>query len=468
MGKLYTFQMLEKAINDGNLEKFLLEVIDNTDMTKHKNEHQYYLGKNPTLEKLNNKLELSSTASGTSQTIALDPVTKIPNNFFQIIVKHIVSRMWKNGVTVNNDDEELDLPELFGKNYKKQLRKAASYSAQNGVSYVFYNRSELQVFKRTEYIPLPDARDNSHKAGIRFWTLEGHDETTIQLYEIDGWTEWVRDDSKGGLTVVQEKRAYTRLTPEGGEMFVALTPIVDGEPYKHFPIVPYYTNEEKQSELTPPIEARIDISAIKETFYMDEAIRMKFFMWTFVGFGGDVEKMIAMRKTMVAIGMISAPGVNNVEDVGIDGKALDIPYESHESTQARIEDEIYREAMLNIPTRGATKTAYEIRMGMIKEDSKMEGVESEAVDAVSRILEVAGIDYTDVIFKQATSSDDESTVRQLAQGVPDLPFEYQVKLNPAIPQEMEDAIIAAYNEMMIGMNVLLPPDDENDPLEGEE
>ena len=85
-----------------------------------------------------------------------------------------------------------------------------------------------------------------------------------------------------------------------------------------------------------------------------------------------------------------------------------------------------------------------IRAAMQREDKKMVGVESEARKFIQRLLCIAGIDYRHISFTHRTLVNELEIVQMLAQGVGDLPFEWRVKLSPAIPQELTDDIIASY------------------------
>jgi len=449
---MITIQEYEQAENK---EKFIVEAMDEhfVNTATMLEDEQYYHGNNPFLARFANTLTLKGE-DGTSVPIDLTPTIKIPSSFFGIIVGHIVGRLWDNpvqifGKTLNEKEDDVYCDEVFGENFYGVVHQMATYSAIHGVCYAFYNMGNVEMFKATEYVPFCDERTGAHMAGLRFWRAAEKKPWVVQFYDMEGYTEWRREHGESTLQFVA-KLPYKQNVPVGGEVYVNTTPITAGEPYADYPIVPLYTNPARVSEMSAPIKAKINAYDAKETGYMDEALKMKFIMWVFKGYGGDPIKLKSMLKTLQELGIIAG---GDVDDTQIEAKPADIPYLSHESTLDRIEAAIYRDARIMNPTvlmnGGVTTVA--IRAAMQREDKKMVGIESEARQFIRRLLNVAGIDYEYISFTHKTLINEMEVVQMLSTGLGDLPFEWRVKLSPAVPQELTDEIIATYEANTVGL-----------------
>jgi len=447
---MVTYQEYEAALDK---EKFIIETMDDhlASISEMLENEQYYYGENPFLNSFKNNLTLRGE-DGSTTNIDLSPTIKIPSGFFGIIVGHIVGRLWDNPVQIGRaeEDGEIAVDEVLGDNFTSDVHQMAINAAIHGVCYAFYNHERVEMFKATEYKPFCDERNGAHRAGLRFWRVADKKPWVVQLYGMTGYTEWLRQDDETKLVHVGDF-PYTRQIPVGGEGYVATTPITAGEPYPEYPIVPLYTNPARMSEMTAPIRAKINAYDAKETGYMDEALKMKFVMWIFKGFGGDPDKLKGTLRMLQELGIIAG---GDVEDTSIDMKPTDIPFQSHESTQARLEADIYRDARIMNPkvlTSGGVTTVA-IRAAMQREDKKMVGVESEARKFIARLLDIAGVEYEHITFTHRTLVNELEIVQMLVQGLPDLPFEWRAKLSPAIPQEVTDEIIASYEAEQIGMS----------------
>jgi len=448
-----TFQEYEKAQDK---EKFLVEAMDKhlANITPMLENEMYYEGENPFLATFQNSLTLED-GTGEKTVVDLSPTIKIPSGFFSIIVGHIVGRLWDNPVHIggtdeNGEDKDVDVTKAFGESFSSDMHQIATFSAIHSVCYAFYNYNKVEMFKATEYRPFVDERTGAHMAGLRFWRVADKKPWVVQFYHSKGYTEWTREDNKSTLIHVGEY-TYTRKKPVGGKGFVDTTPVMAGEPYAEFPIVPLYTNPSRRSEMTTPIKAKINAYDAKETGYTDEALKMKFIMWVFKGFGGNPNKLKSTLKMMKDLGIIAS---GDVEDTSVEAKPIDLPHESHEATLERLEADIYRDARIMNPkvimNGGVTTVA--IRAAMQREDKKMVGVEAEARKFIQRLLKVAGVEHTRITFTHRTLVNEIEIVQMMVQGVPDLPFEHRVKLSPAIPQELAEEIIASYEAEHIGMS----------------
>ncbi|MCL2856192.1 MAG: phage portal protein [Oscillospiraceae bacterium] len=440
---MVTVQDLEKVRSDNKLEKFIIETISAHNVSALEKNMLYYEGKNPYLTKLKIEVELAD-----GNVLDLTPKAKIYSAFAQIIIDHGVSRLWDNPVQL---DDNIDR-EILGVNFDEDVHEYARMAAIHGVSWVFYNNGAPIMFPATDFIPLPDEWDGEVRAGIRFWQIDPKKPMVIQLYEMDGFIEWRKEDGKDQLTPVDAagaptpkatKRSYRTNKPVGGQGYVETTAETPGAEYAEFPVVPYYPNPKRTSELTGPVKSSINFYDEKNTVYSDEIIMEKGFMWSVSGYGGQAKDLTELVEKARKLRIIADRRLDG--DAQIDVSTTEAPYLSHKEAMDAAEAAIFRDARIMNPnvlmSGGVTTVA--IRAAMQREDKKMVGVETEARRFVRRLLKVAGVESKLIAFKHRTLVNELEIVQMLAQGVSDLPFEYQVKLNPAIPADMQQGIIDA-------------------------
>ena len=250
-----TYNDLAKIADNQDAKKaFVLDAI-----TEHKATIPYQTAKdaedymktlNPTIM---NYKKLLYTLSGEAVPDNFSADHKCASSFFKRFVTQENQYLLGNGATFTEDSTK---EALGGDDFDVQLQKAGRNALVGGISFGFMNLDHVEVFKLTEFVPLWDENDGSLKAGIRFWQIADNKPLRATLYEMDGYTEYIRptDDDKNVITVMQDKRPY-KLKIKSSE--VDGTEIYDGENYPSFPIVPLWGNPEHQSELVT-IRSQID------------------------------------------------------------------------------------------------------------------------------------------------------------------------------------------------------------------
>ena len=305
---------------------------------------------------------------------------KMASNFFHRFVTQEMQYLLGNGITWVNEDTA----EALGGQFDIQLQKAGKNALIGGVAFGFWNLDHLEVFKVTEFVPLYDEENGALCAGIRFWQLAADKPMRATLYELDGYTEYMWNESKG--TVLKEKRGYVELsrTSEADG-----TEIYDYENYPGFPIVPLWGNPNHQSELVGLREAIDCYDLIKSGFAndLDDASQI---YWIIQNAGGmddvDLAKFIERMKVVHAA---------VVEDQGAKAEAhtVEVPYASREALLERISGDLYRDAMA-LDTKqiaGGAVTATQIRAAYEPLNSKTDEFEYCVHEFLDGILELAGI-----------------------------------------------------------------------------
>ena len=305
---------------------------------------------------------------------------KMASNFFHRFVTQEMQYLLGNGITWVNEDTA----EALGGQFDIQLQKAGKNALIGGVSFGFWNLDHLEVFKVTEFVPLYDEENGALCAGIRFWQLAADKPMRATLYELDGYTEYMWNASKG--SVLKEKRGYVELsrTSEADG-----TEIYDYENYPGFPIVPLWGNPNHQSELVGLREAIDCYDLIKSGFANDLDDSSQIY-WIIQNAGGmddvDLAKFIERMKVVHAA---------VVEDQGAKAEAhtVEVPYASREALLERISGDLYRDAMA-LDTKqiaGGAVTATQIRAAYEPLNSKTDEFEYCVHEFLDGILELAGI-----------------------------------------------------------------------------
>ena len=434
---LVTFQSLEMAKTEGKLHGFILDTIKkfkaSPEFAIMLEDEAYYAGENPFLR--GTLKHLKTIRLDTGKSLDLSPMVDIYSNFAFRIVDQLVNRLWYFPVQVDNK-------ERLGEGFDDVVIDMSNKAAIHGVCYAFWNAGSIEAFKATEFIPFTCERTGEHMAGIRFWQLGKKSPTYIQLFEIDGFTEWLQPPDSKELATIQPKRAYKRqvLNASVGALDIG------GENYPDFPIVPLYVSNNKKGLLNKPIKSKINAYDLSETSYFDDFIKTRPIYWAIEGFSGNADELIAARKTLEALGMISTGD----GDTNIKAETVSLPFQSKKELQEALETAIFRDAqVINVQAiLQGRMTATAVQFSGIAEDNKAKSLERHATEFLRKIMRFAGIEG-DVKFTHKTLMDDEGIMRQLAMahnwGVPASAL---VPIAPVFQGRTEETIAAVEAEKL--------------------
>lgn len=306
---------------------------------------------------------------------------KLCSNFFNRFITQENQYLLGNGVTLEKESNKVKL----GVDFDQRLQEAGRNSLVHGVGFGFWNFDHLEVFKLTEFVPLYDEENGALKSGIRFWQISSNKPLRATLYEIDGYTEYI----KRGNENIQEKvpkRAYRQVVQRSeadGEQ------IYDLGNYPGFPIVPLWGNPHRQSELVGMRES-IDCYDLIKSGFANDLDDASMIYWTLQNSGGmsdiDLAQFVERMKTVKASTM----------DDGVTAEAhtLEVPYASRVAYLERLEHDLYRDAqILDIDSlSAAAKTATEINAAYQPMDNKVDQYEYCVVDFLHGIFAIAGIE----------------------------------------------------------------------------
>lgn len=340
----------------------------------------YYDGKNETIEKAKNFI-YNATGKAIEDDVSANH--KIGDNFFKRDVVQATSTLLSNGCTWSSKDKAGG--KKLGKSFDRRLCKLHRWAQIAGVSWAFFNMDHIDTFKATEFFGLKDEEDGKVKAGIRFWQLESTKPLRAELYELDGYTGFIRRIDKAP-EIYAAKRAYKvtiNSTVADGEE------IAGGENYASFPVVPLYANEEQQSELVG-LRNTIDAIDLIQSGYCNDTDDMNYLYWTVVGNGGmdDADLIQVLNK----LRKIKAANLDNGNE--LQPHTVDMPYLGREAILDRLEKKLYKDAMaLNTyDLASGAVTATQIIAAYEPLSEKLDLHEEQLSDFIERLLTVAGVE----------------------------------------------------------------------------
>ncbi len=314
---------------------------------------------------------------------------KLCSNFFYRFITQETQYLLGNGIKWSNSSTAKKL----GNDFDVRVQNAAFAALVAGEAFGFWNYNHLEVFKFTEFVPLPDEENGALMAGVRFWQIDKNKPLRATLYEIDGYTEfiWNRRTENQQVhfegSILHEKRPYklkVRVSEADG------VEIYDGENYPTFPIVPLFANQYKQSELTG-LRSEIDAYDLIRSGFANDLDDASQIYWTIQNAGGmddvDLVKFVERMKTVKA-------AVVDDDGARAESHTIEVPYVSREALLTRLRSDMYEDFMAldTIVISGGAVTATQIKAAYEPLNSKVDMFEYCVIDFLQGILALAGID----------------------------------------------------------------------------
>lgn len=343
----------------------------------------YYEGENPTISRYE---KIIYDLQGRAHRDMYTANHKIKSQFFQFVVDQENNYLLGNGVTFKDSGTKKKLGSKAA-TFDNQISLAAEYALVGGVSFGFWNLDHIDVFEITEFVPLEDEENGALMAGIRFWQLDDTKPLRCTLYELGGFTEYIRRPSED-IKVLREKRAYIlhATRSETDE-----TVIYTGENYPSFPIVPLKNNRKGMSELSGrrnTIDA-VDLCRSNMVNNVDEG---NLIFWVLTNCGGmedlDDVKFIERIKT------IHVAHAGTEEGAQAEPHSIEAPFEGTGATIDMLIRELYEDfqAFDSSAVSAGNQTATAIKASYVPLDLKCDKFERQVTAFINGILELAGID----------------------------------------------------------------------------
>lgn len=342
---------------------------------------------------------------------------KCASSFFKRFVTQENQYLLGNGTSFG---EEGTKERLGGEDFDLQLQKAGRAALVGGLSFGFANLDHIEVFKYTEFKPLWDEEDGSLKAGIRYWQVDDTKPLRATLYELDGYTEYIKRKDEN-MQILKEKRAYQQIVRTSE---VDGTEILDGQNYPTFPIVPLWGNPEHQSELVT-IRSQIDAYDLIKSGFANDLDDASMIYWTITNAGGMDDVDLAQFLERMKVVKAAVVGDDASGNAKAEAHTLDVPYQSREAYLTRLEADMYKDAMALDTTQIAAGqvTATQIEAAYEPLNEKADMFEYCVLEFVHGILDVLGIDDT-VTFVRSRMANKAEEINALLAGAEYLSQEY--------------------------------------------
>lgn len=392
-----TYQDLLEVINDEQqLKDFLIQAIND-----HKASQAYYWAKigkaydeqqNTTIM---NYRKLLYTISGKAIPDNFSAQHKLASNFYNRFNVQENQYLLGNGVNFDKDDTK-DKLGIGRYAFDTRLQKLGKIALTQGCGYGFWNLNHVDIFEVLEFVPLLDEEDGSMKAGIRFWQIADNKPLRVTLYEMDGYTEYIKRKNDSSLVEYQPKRAYILkikyTEADGAEVY-------DGENYPGFPIVPLWGNGDHMCKIKA-WQSKIDCYDLIESGFANDVDDASLIYWTISNAGGmddvDLAEFIQHMKTVKAA-VVSDDGAN------AEAHTIDVPVTARDTYLRLLEKDLINDAMAldtnAIATGNTVATA--IRAAYEPLNNKTDDYEYCVVEFIQEILALAGIDDNPT-FKRST------------------------------------------------------------------
>ena len=390
------------------------------------------------------------TIKGQKVTDAISSDNRLASNFFNRLNTQRMTYSLGNGVSFNQpgQDGEDTVKERLGHRFDHDLMEWGYHALIHGTCFGFWNVDRLHVFPITEFAPLYDELTGTLMAGVRFWQLDRTRPMTAVLYEQDGYT--VFRDGKGGLELVEPKRAYVEhlsVTEAGG------TVVEFGENWSSLPIIPMYGSRLKQSTLVG-LRNLIDAYDIIRSGFANTVQDCATVYWIVENSGGmDDRDLAEFRDKLFGL------HIANIDSDG--GSRLtpytqDVPHEAHATILDELRKGIYESfGALDVHAVSAASTNDHIDAAYQPMDENADDFEHQVAVAVIKLLELLGID-DEPVFKRNRISNQSEQVEMVMQEAPYLDRATVLRKLPNISVDEVQAILDASDAEAIDRLMVVP------------
>lgn len=370
---------------------------------------QYYLGHNPRIARAE---KIVWDMLGNAHIDNVSANHKIFSQYVFNAVTEETQYLLGNGVTFDKSETKNRL----GSDFDTKLQQIADDAQVYGVGWGYWyfdtddNKEKLDVIPFLQFIPLKDEETSTVMAGIRFWQIDEEKPLLFTLYEIDGFTKYIRRSGEKP-EVKQEKRSYKQTVTK----YSVNIPdeITASENFPAFPIIPlYYINQRSVLYGNQGAVDAYDLMLSKMVNNIDEG---NLVYWVLRNCNGmdeaDDEAFIAnlLKAHVVHADSMSGDGADAEPHV------VEAPVDGTETGIKRIKqllDDNFMVADLD-SIRAGNITATQIRAAYQKLDAKTAKFEYNVIDFIQRLFIVAGIDKDETFtfkYDKAVNRTEEITM----------------------------------------------------------
>ena len=325
------------------------------------------------------------------------PNNKIASNWYNYFTTQAVSYLLGNGVTFKSEANK----DKLGKDFDKMVQDVAIHAKNGGVAFGFWNLDHLECFDLTEFVPIYDEDDGGLKAGIRFWQIDDSKPLRATLYELDGYTDYIKRKGED-VSVLHDKRAYTQIVRKND---IEGETILDGAPPAGFPIVPLW-NINRQSDIVGN-RGTIDAYDLIISGLINNVSDGEFIYWILKNCGGmdsvdDARFIEQLKLTRVA-------HADGDDGASVEAHNVNVEFQATAEALDRLTNQLYTDFMaLRVQDLSAgNKTATEITAAYEPINQKTDQIEYQVTEFINGILELAGIDDEPTYTRSQMSNQSE-------------------------------------------------------------
>ena len=325
------------------------------------------------------------------------PNNKIASNWYNYFTTQAVSYLLGNGVTFKNDSSK----DKLGKDFDKKVQDVATHAKNGGVAFGFWNLDHLECFDLTEFVPLYDEDDGGLKAGIRFWQIDDSKPLRATLYELDGYTDYIKRKDED-VSVLKEKRAYTQIVKRND---IEGETILDGAPPAGFPIVPMW-NINRQSDIVGN-RGTIDAYDLMISGLINNVSDGEFIYWILKNCGGmdstdDAKFIEQLKLTRVA-------HADGDDGASVEAHNVTVEFEATAEALDRLEKQLFKDFMaLKVDDISAGATNDQIQAAYEPINQKTDLFEYQVTDFIQGVLKLAGIEDAPTYTRSQMSNQAET------------------------------------------------------------
>ena len=400
MVDIYTYNdLLDIGENEKQRMEFVLSAIrehKGSDLYKTAYDAElYYKHQNPTIMRYQ---KFVYNSFGAKVPDIWSPNNKIASNWYNYFITQAVSYLLGNGVTFGKKEATKD---KLGKDFDKKVQDIATHAKNGGVAFGFWNLDHLECFDLTEFVPLYDEDDGGLKAGIRFWQIDNSKPLRATLYELDGYTDYIKRKDED-VAVLNEKRSYTQIVTRND---VEGETILDGAPPAGFPIVPMF-NVNRQSDLVGN-RGTIDAYDLMVSGLINNVSDGEFIYWILKNCGGMNE--VDDAKFIEQLKLTRVAHADGDEGAGVEAHNVSVEFEASAEALDRLTAQLYHDFMaLKVEDVSAgSVTATQIVAAYEPINQKTDQFEYQVTDFIQGILELAGIDDEPTYTRSQMSNQSE-------------------------------------------------------------
>lgn len=397
---MHTAQDFDSAENKID---FIIEVINeyksSPEFLQMQEAEDYFLGDNTAIA---NRPKLKLTKIGREITFSKN-ITR--SNFFARFVIQLNQFLLSNGAQLKKPEYK----EALGSEFDNIFEEAGEMAQIHSVCYLYYNVDHVEKFEAVSnygndgFVPLFDERIGEIRIGIRFWQVEETRPMYIEVYELDGVTEYIKEGDKAPR-ISLEKRHYKqdyKIYPNN----TLPEEIIGGENYDLFPIVPLYANRHHRSEFTEPLKSKIDLYDRIFSDFGDNLERTNDILWVISNFGGTTDEIRMMLAEIQELGATYSQS-DGTGNSSIMPHTIEVPYEARRVALELLERAMYADfmAMNFSEISGGSLTNVAIDTAKFNLENKANRFEYQAFQTVKNLLLIAGIETEDIKFRRQTVS----------------------------------------------------------------